>query len=78
MSNRLNQERQARLEPLRMITALEEIRALGHCVFQKDKTELQFLFNGHTVRYYPYSGWASGKTIKNCRGLKNLLKQIGE
>jgi len=31
---------------------------------------------GSLVLYFPYSGWASGKTIKAGRGLKNLLSQI--
>lgn len=72
---RLDKERQKELEPLRMRKALNEIKKLGYKV-SNSKNQIWFLFNGYVVNYYPYSGWASGKSIKDGRGLKNLLKQI--
>ncbi len=75
MSNRLNQERQARLEPARMKTAVDKLQCLG---FEVETTEklIKFMFEGKSVTYYPYSGWASGKSIKDGRGLNRLLNQL--
>lgn len=75
MSKRLDQEREQRLEPLRMEKAVKEILELGYVVDEYPK-HLEFVFKGSRIMYYPYSGWASGKTIKDGRGLKNLLRQI--
>lgn len=80
MSTRLNQERENTLQPLRMSAAIEKISKLGYNVTQINDTLLQFKypndFSGRDVNYFPYSGWASGATIKDGRGLKKLLKQI--
>lgn len=73
---RLNIERQKELEPKRMADARESIEAMGYDIFFSDQTVLAFMFNGEVVKYFPYSGWASGKTITDGRGLRNLLKQI--
>lgn len=76
MSNRQNQEREARLQPKRMETAVAAIEKLGLTITHQDETTLRFLFNGYIVSYYPYSGWHSGKSIRDGRGLDNLLKQL--
>lgn len=76
MSNRQNQEREARLQPKRMETAIAAIEQLGLPITFKDETTLRFTYNGSTVSYYPYSGWHSGKSIRDGRGLDNLLKQL--
>ena len=73
---RLDIERQVKLEPLRMQTALDsfeslEVEGLNH----SDKV-ITFFWKGSVIQYFPYSGWASGKTIKDGRGLKKLLKQL--
>lgn len=73
---RLNEERQQKLEPTRMETAISEITALGYEVSQHDNSYLAFEFKGNTIRYWPYSGWASGKGIVDGRGLHKLLSQI--
>lgn len=74
---RLDIERQNELEPQRMAYAKSEIEKLGYEVQVLGKTKLQFEFKGSIVNFFPYSGWASGKTIKDVRGINNLLKQIG-
>lgn len=76
MSNRLNQEREARLQSARMETAIKAIAAKGYQVEQMGKTQLVFVKDGNVIQYFPYSGWAAGKGIKDGRGLENLLKQI--
>lgn len=76
MSRRLDQEREARLQPQRMQAALTKIAELGYPTKQVDETRLEFVFNGNKISYWPYSGWASGKGIKDGRGLENLLQQL--
>ena len=71
---RLNIERQNKLEPQRMDYAQAQIEKLGYKVDRVSDNQLRFEFNGSTINYYPYSGWASGATIKDGRGIKNLLK----
>lgn len=76
MSNRLDQERQAKLEPQRMQSCKARLTALGFTVVENGHTELQFEFKGSLVKFWPYSGWHSGKTIKDGRGFNNLLEQL--
>lgn len=76
MSNRLDKEREEKLQPKRMEIAVREIEKLGYEVNYKDGVKIHFWFNGAAVTFYPYSGWATGRTIKDGRGLKNLLKQL--
>jgi len=74
---RLDVERQKALEPTRMEHAKKEIEKKGYTVRQVGDTELQFIHTmGHFVYFFPYSGWHSGSTIKDGRGLKKLLAQI--
>lgn len=73
---RLDIERQNELEPKRMEIARNAIEDLGYDIFFSDQTVLVFIFHGATVQYYPYSGWHTGKTITDGRGLQKLLKQI--
>lgn len=39
---------------------------------------LYFYFKGAKITFWPYTGWASGKTIEDGRGIRNLLSQIKE
>jgi hypothetical protein len=74
---RLDIERQLELEPKRMSYAKKEIEKKGYKVTEVSSTQLQFEHTmEHTVNFFPYSGWASGSTIKDGRGLNKLLKQI--
>ncbi len=73
---RLNKERQEQLEPERIRYAKEQIEKLGYTVTGESKTYISFEFKGHPVKLFPYSGWHTGKTIQDGRGLKNLLDQI--
>jgi len=53
-----------------------QIEKLGYTVTGESKTYISFEFKGHPVKLFPYSGWHTGKTIQDGRGLKNLLDQI--
>jgi hypothetical protein len=73
---RLDVERQKALEPVRMAAAKEALEKLGYTVEQHGATKLQFTYKGARITLYPYSGWATGTTIQDGRGLQNLLKQL--
>ena len=73
---RLNIERQIKLEPLRMEYAKRQISALRYDVSEHSENELRFSHKGKIVKFFPYSGWATGATIKDGRGLRKLLNQI--
>lgn len=74
---RLNIERQKELEPKRIAYAKEKIEKLGYDV-EVVGVEIRFLFNGNMIKFFAYSGWHTGKGVKDGRGLDNLLKQIRE
>jgi hypothetical protein len=73
---RLNTKRQAELEPKRMDAAVEKLAELNISATRTSDTELEFEWKGNTIKYWPYSGWHTGKGIKDGRGLQNLLKQL--
>lgn len=73
---RLNTERQNKLEPIRMQIAINEIQILGLKITNCTDKMIEFEYKKHIIKYFPYSGWATGKTIKDGRGLKNLIKQL--
>ena len=78
MSSRLNQEREKELAPVRMKFAITEIEKLGYAIEFRDKTKIQFTFNGSMITMFTYSGWFSGKSVTAGRGIINLLKQISK
>lgn len=73
---RLNIERQERLEPGRIASTRKVIEKLGYEITYADSMRLEFPYKGQTVKFWPYSGWHTGKSIKDGRGFNNLLKQI--
>ncbi len=76
MSNRLDQEREARLQPKRVKECKVKLEQLGFEVEQAGDTQLRFMFNGSIVSFWPYSGWCSGKSVKDGRGFPKLLGQL--
>lgn len=76
MSKRLDKAREAKLKPLRMQVAMRELQALELNPEQVDDVTIRFQFKCSTVTYFPFTGWATGKTIQDGRGLKPLLKQL--
>lgn len=76
MSNRLDQEREKTLQPIRMTHARRALERLGIDITYADHTRFDFIFKGHKVQFWPYSGWHTGKTIKDGRGLQHLLCQL--
>lgn len=76
MSGRLDEEREAKLQPKRVEYAKEQLKALGIEITFEDKTRIDFMYEGHKVSFWPYSGWHTGKSIVDGRGIHKLLKQL--
>lgn len=76
MSNRQDQEREKELQPKRLLYAKEQITKLGYDILFECDTRIEFEYIGERVSFYPYSGWHSGRSIKDGRGLKKLLNQM--
>lgn len=72
---RLDQDKQIKFEPKRMQYAKEELMRLGLTFKANDKV-IEFFHKGEMVRLYPYSGWHTGKSIVDGRGINNLIKQL--
>jgi hypothetical protein len=64
------------LEKKRLEYAKAKIVGIGHAIEYESENEIRFLFKGKPVSFFPYTGWHTGSTIKDGRGLENLLKQI--
>lgn len=77
MTKRLDTERQQELEPKRMEYARQKLSELGvpFMVYLETKA-INFAWKGQSCWLYPYSGWHTGKSIKDGRGINNLLKQL--
>ena len=78
MSSRLDQEREAELQPIRMETCRGKLESMGFIVESNGTDKLTFKYNGNTIQLFPYSGWFSGKGLQQGRGFNNLLKQMEE
>lgn len=76
MSDRLNKEREAKLQPVRRDYAIQELFKIGISDIYRDETKIQFNYNNNKITLYFYSGWFTGVGIADGRGLKNLLKQL--
>lgn len=73
----IDKERALIIESKRKEYAIEQIeKSLGYKLTFESENELRFMFNGSEIKFFPYTGWATGKTIKDGRGLNNLLKQL--
>jgi hypothetical protein len=73
---RLDIDRQRKLEPERIKYAIDKLTELGLEPVQQDPTMITFFYKGHKVAFFPYSGWHTGKSIIDGRGIHELLKQL--
>lgn len=73
---RLDKEKQKRLEPQRMAFAIKKLSELNIKTNQVSEHELQFIHKNETVHLFPFSGWHSGKSIVDGRGIYKLLNQL--
>lgn len=74
--SRLDQQRQDELQPKRLSFAKNALIKMGYDIVKETESELNFIHNGQLIKLFPYSGWFSGKTVKDGRGINNLLKQL--
>ncbi len=78
MSNRLDQKSEAELQPQRIKYAKEQLLQRNIKILVEDNVKIIFEFKGKRVTLYPYSGWHSGRTVVDGRGIDKLLKQIDD
>lgn len=69
-------EQRDKLEPARLEYARKSIEAIGYKTEAFENNRLSFEFKGAKVTFWVYTGWATGKSIKDGRGLSRLLRQI--
>lgn len=72
----IRKERRDQKEGSRVDFAVSQLERLGYQVERVSNAILKFVFRGETVTLFPYTGWFTGKTVKDGRGIKRLLKQI--
>ena len=73
---RLNIERLNKLEPIRVQKARSALENLGLEVVCCTTHQIAFILNGNIIKFFPYSGWHSGKGIPDGRGYQKLMKKI--
>lgn len=76
MSGRLDQEREERLQPQRMESCKTTLEEMGYEVKSFGGDRLEFQYKGNTIKFWPYSGWHSGRGIKDGRGFNHLIRQL--
>lgn len=69
-------EREKELTPVRLKFCKERIESMGYEIKAEDQTSIIFEYKGENVRLFPYTGWFTGKTVKDGRGLRKLINQI--
>lgn len=74
--SRLDMERQQALEPKRVDFAIKKIKDLGFEITYECESRIDFMFKGNLIKFYPYSGWHTGKGIVDGRGINNLITQL--
>ena len=73
---RLDIEKQRKQTPKRFAYAIEQLQKLGFKIVYQDELKLSIAFKEQTVTLYPYSGWFTGKSVVDGRGIHELLKQL--
>lgn len=69
--------RRGRLEPGRWQRAKNLLAGKGYMIEESlEQKCLRFPYKGNIVTFWPYTGWFSGKGIRDGRGIDNLIKQI--
>lgn len=74
--SRLDKQREAEQTPMRYEFAKQELSKLGVNITFDSKKEIRFIHKGSEVRLFIYTGWHTGKTINDGRGINNLLSQL--
>lgn len=72
----LDKNKRISLEPERMDSTKKALMQFGAVIHFENEFELRFMFKGSEVRFFPYTGWHTGKSINDGRGYRNLIKQL--
>lgn len=73
---RIDVNRQKELEPKRMAFAIKALEKAGFNPIKVNESKIEFNYLDEVISFWSYSGWHSGKSIKDGRGIENLLKQL--
>lgn len=73
---RLDKDREAELTPKRMDFALNILKSIGIEPDEVTDKSITFTWKGESVTFWAYSGWFSGKSVTDGRGINNLVKQL--
>ena len=68
--------KRAELLPERMAHAKKKLGMAGIQFSCPDDLTIMFRHNCETVRFYPFTGWFTGKSVQDGRGLQNLLRPV--
>lgn len=68
-------EERQKIEPTRFEYAVDKLMEAGHRVGRNPEDDKSIIVN-NGIRFWPYTGWYSGKGIGSGRGIHNLLKNI--
>lgn len=73
----LLKERRQRKESGRVSYARTKLEERGIVyLYNENIKAIEFVHKGCIIRFYPYTGWFNGRSVKEGRGLDNLLKQL--
>lgn len=73
----LTRAKREQKEPSRWQYILRELKEKGYDPQEDNENKcIRFLFHDNTITVWPYTGWFSGKRIKDGRGTKKLFRQI--
>ena len=65
-----------KIEENRKEYAMIQLDKLGVEFTYEDDSRIDFIWKGNVIKLFPYTGWFTGKGIKDGRGIKNLLNQL--
>jgi hypothetical protein len=68
-------KKRAEKEPSRFEYATDALMEADCTVRPNSEDPKCLIVNGY-IRFWPYTGWYSGKGVGSGRGIKNLLKQL--
>lgn len=72
----INPEVQAELTKRRSMYALEKLSQKQVHIDTVDEKKIVIIHRNKKIVLYPFTGWFTGKTIKDGRGIENLLSQL--
>ena len=73
----IDKERHAKITEQRRNFAYERLTTLTEVdIIEVVEDHITFKFKNEKVTLYPYTGWFTGKSVKDGRGITELLAQL--